>query len=32
LALIATPGQDNVYILTRGVAQGKRAALVSAWG
>ena len=32
LALIATPGQDNVYILTRGVAQGRRAALVSAWG
>lgn len=32
LALIATPGQDNIYILTRGVAQGRRAALVSAWG
>jgi threonine/homoserine/homoserine lactone efflux protein len=32
LALIATPGQDNVYILTRGIAQGRRAALVSAWG
>ena len=32
LALIATPGQDNIYVLTRGVAQGRRAALVSAWG
>lgn len=32
LALIATPGQDNIYILTRGVAQGRKAALVSAWG
>ncbi len=32
LALIATPGQDNIYILTRGIAQGRRAALVSAWG
>ncbi len=32
LALIATPGQDNIYILTRGIAQGRSAALVSAWG
>ena len=32
LALIVTPGQDNVYILTRGIAQGRTAALVSAWG
>lgn len=32
LALIATPGQDNIYILTRGIAQGRFAALVSAWG
>ena len=32
LALIATPGQDNIYILTRGIAQGRAAALVSAWG
>lgn len=32
LALIATPGQDNIYIVTRGIAQGRRAALVSAWG
>lgn len=32
LALIATPGQDNIYILTRGIAQGRHAALVSAWG
>lgn len=32
LALIATPGQDNLYVLTRGIAQGRRAALVSSWG
>ncbi len=32
LALIATPGQDNIYIFTRGIAQGRPAALVSAWG
>lgn len=32
LALIATPGQDNIYILTRGIAQGRLTALVSAWG
>ena len=32
LALIATPGQDNIYILTRGIAHGRPAALVSAWG
>lgn len=32
LALIATPGQDNIYILTRGIAQGRPAALASAWG
>lgn len=32
LALIATPGQDNIYIVTRGIAQGRKAALVSAWG
>lgn len=32
LALIATPGQDNLYVLTRGVAQGRWAALVSSWG
>lgn len=32
LALIATPGQDNIYIITRGIAQGRKAALVSAWG
>ena len=32
LALIVIPGQDNIYILTRGIAQGRRAALVSAWG
>ncbi len=32
LALIATPGPDMIYVLTRGVAQGRRAALVSACG
>ncbi len=32
LALIATPGQDNIYIITRGIAQGRKSALVSAWG
>lgn len=32
LALIFTPGPDMIYVLTRGVAQGRRAALVSAWG
>ncbi len=32
LALIATPGPDLIYVVTRGVAQGRRAALVSACG
>lgn len=32
LALIATPGPDNIYVLTRGIAQGRKAALVSAVG
>jgi threonine/homoserine/homoserine lactone efflux protein len=32
LALIVTPGQDNIYILTRGISQGRLVALVSAWG
>lgn len=32
LALIATPGPDMIYVITRGVAQGRRAALISAWG
>ncbi|MDQ3926622.1 MAG: LysE family translocator [Actinomycetota bacterium] len=32
LAVIITPGPDNVYVLTRGVAQGREVALVSAWG
>ena len=30
LAVIITPGPDNVYVLTRGVAQGREVALVSA--
>jgi threonine/homoserine/homoserine lactone efflux protein len=29
---IAVPGPDVIYIIARGVAQGRRAALVSAWG
>lgn len=32
LALILTPGQDNLYVMTRGIAQGRTAALVSSWG
>ena len=32
LAVIAAPGPDNVYVLTRGVAQGREVALASAWG
>lgn len=32
LALIATPGPDMIYVVTRGVAQGRRVGLVSAWG
>ena len=32
LALIVTPGPDSLYVLTRGVAQGRRAGLVSAVG
>jgi len=30
LALIVTPGPGNLYILARGVTQGRKAALVSA--
>jgi threonine/homoserine/homoserine lactone efflux protein len=29
---IAAPGPDVIYIVARGVAQGRKAALVSAWG
>ena len=32
LAVIVAPGPDNIYVLTRGVAQGRRVALASAWG
>jgi threonine/homoserine/homoserine lactone efflux protein len=32
LALIVVPGPDMIYVLTRGVSQGKAAALVSAVG
>ena len=32
LAVIFAPGPDNVYVLTRGITQGREVALVSAWG
>lgn len=32
LVLIFTPGPDIIYVLTRGVAQGRRAALAAAMG
>lgn len=32
LALIVSPGPDNILVLTRGIAQGRAAALVSATG
>lgn len=32
LAVIVAPGPDNIYVLTRGVAQGREVALASAWG
>jgi threonine/homoserine/homoserine lactone efflux protein len=32
LAVIVAPGPDNIYVLTRGVAQGRDVALASAWG
>lgn len=32
LLVIVAPGPDNVYVLTRGVAQGREVALASAWG
>ena len=32
LALIVTPGPDMIYVVTRGIAQGRRVGLVSAWG
>ena len=32
LALIVAPGPDNILVLTRGIAQGRSAALVSATG
>lgn len=31
LALIVTPGPDMIYVVTRGVSQGRRVGLVSAW-
>ncbi len=32
LVVIVAPGPDNVYVLIRGVAQGRKVALASAWG
>ncbi|MGB3633777.1 MAG: LysE family translocator, partial [Rubrobacteraceae bacterium] len=32
VALIVTPGPDMIYVVTRGVAQGRAAGLVLAWG
>jgi threonine/homoserine/homoserine lactone efflux protein len=32
LAVIVAPGPDNIYVLARGVAQGRNVALASAWG
>jgi len=32
VALILTPGPDNIYVLTRGIAQGRAAALAAATG
>jgi len=32
LAVIVAPGPDNIYVLTRAVAQGREVALASAWG
>ena len=32
LALIVVPGPDMIYVLTRGVSQGRAAGLVSAFG
>lgn len=32
LAVIVAPGPDNVYVLTCGVAQGRKVALAAAWG
>jgi threonine/homoserine/homoserine lactone efflux protein len=32
LAVIVAPGPDNIYVLTRGIARGRKVALASAWG
>lgn len=32
LAVIVAPGPDNVYVLARGIGQGRKVALASAWG
>ena len=32
IALIITPGPDIIYVLTRGIADGKRSGVISAIG
>lgn len=32
LALVLTPGPNTLYVMTRGIAQGRKAALISALG
>ena len=32
MALTVAPGPDNIFVVTQGVARGRRAAIVTAWG
>jgi threonine/homoserine/homoserine lactone efflux protein len=32
MALTITPGPDNIFVVTQGLARGRRAAIVTAWG
>ena len=32
LALTIAPGPDNIFVITQGIARGRRAAIVTAWG
>jgi threonine/homoserine/homoserine lactone efflux protein len=32
MALTIAPGPDNIFVVTQGIANGRRAALVTAWG
>ncbi len=32
MALTVAPGPDNIFVVTQGMARGRRAALVTAWG